>query len=127
MSEPIKNEAEFLAAVARLAKEAASLDPAYIHTGRGKLITLAELGEAVCDWLARKQAKPTKRPKSWWIKERNNPQLGVYYVACGQLSWTEAKRNEKPLYGSNRMLQFASEADYNGALERLRKEGKRVQ
>ena len=31
------------------------------------------------------------KPKYWWIKERHNPQLGVYYVAIGRLRIAAAK------------------------------------
>jgi hypothetical protein len=55
----------------------------------------------------------------WWIKERDNPQLGVYYVGCGQLSKTAAKRYERCLYGSATMLPFATEAEYKERLAEL--------
>jgi hypothetical protein len=60
------------------------------------------------------------RPKLWWIKERHNPQLGVYYSAMGQLSKAAAKRYEKPLYGDDYMLGFDSEEAYNAKLAELR-------
>jgi len=63
----------------------------------------------------------------WWIKERFNPQLGTYYVACGQMSKTAAKRYEKPLYGDNVMHRFDAEADYKARLDELKKQGERVQ
>lgn len=50
--------------------------------------------------------------KPYWIKERHNPQTGVYYIKCGRLSVTEAKRKEKSLYGDNIMLRFDSEKEY---------------
>lgn len=34
-------------------------------------------------------------PKKFYIKERHNPQTGVYYVACGQMSKQQAKSYEK--------------------------------
>src|SRR5690349_22873353 len=53
---------------------------------------------------AAKAAKPemtTKRaPKKFYIRKRNNPQLGIYYVAMGPLSRTAAKGWEKSIYRS---------------------------
>ncbi len=68
-----------------------------------------------------------KKPQAYWIKERHNPQTGVYYVAMGQMSKSTAKRCEKPLYGSNNMLQFDTEEEYKAELERLRQSGERIQ
>lgn len=65
--------------------------------------------------------------KPYWIKERDNPQLGIYFVACGQLSVREARSREGSLYGSNRMLRFDSEAEYNAKLKELRAAGEKVQ
>ena len=62
----------------------------------------------------------------FWIKERYNPQLGVYYVPCGQMSKTAAKRAEKSLYGVNLMHRFETEAEYVARLEWLRKHGEKV-
>lgn len=67
------------------------------------------------------------RVKRYWIKERHNPQLGIYYVACGQLSKTEAKRAESPLYGDNYMLSYDTEEAYLARLAELREKGERVQ
>jgi hypothetical protein len=64
-----------------------------------------------------------KRIKSYWIKERHNPQFEKpYYVACGQLSKTEAKRKEKTSYGTNIMLEYATETEYNKALKKFKKD-----
>jgi len=65
--------------------------------------------------------------KPYWIKERQNPQLGVYYVGCGQISVTKAKKYEKPLYGHNVMHRFASEQEYNARIAELRDKGLMVQ
>jgi hypothetical protein len=67
-----------------------------------------------------------KKNQPYWIKERHNPQTGIYYVAMGQMSTTAAKRNEKPLYGTNYMLRFDTEQEYQAELERLRTNGERV-
>lgn len=62
----------------------------------------------------------------FWIKERENPQLGTYYVPCGQLSAREAKRKENSLYGMNIMHGFDTEAEYNARLAKLRANGENV-
>jgi radical SAM superfamily enzyme YgiQ (UPF0313 family) len=65
--------------------------------------------------------------KKYYIKERHNPQLGVYYVLMGQISKAEAKRYEKPGYGDNYMLPYDTEAEYTQAIEKLKAAGERVQ
>lgn len=67
------------------------------------------------------------KPKLWWIKERHNPQLGLYYVACGQMSNAEAKRMESGKYGSNLMLGYDSNSEYVADIERFKREGYSVQ
>lgn len=58
--------------------------------------------------------------KAYWIKQRTNPQLGkIYHVACGQLTVKEAQAKENPLYGSNVMLRYSTEAEYTAALNEL--------
>lgn len=68
-----------------------------------------------------------KRVKPWWIKERDNPQLGTYFVACGQMSKTAAKKHETPLYGFNIMHRFDTEEAYQAELAALKKRKERVQ
>ena len=68
-----------------------------------------------------------RRQRQWWIKERDNPQLGTYWVACGQLSKTAARRIEGSLYGMNLMHGYDTEEAYNARLAQLRKSGERVQ
>lgn len=63
----------------------------------------------------------------YWIKERNNPQLGIYFVACGQMSKSAAKRHERTLYGDNFMHEYATEAEYQAALAELRRQRQRIQ
>jgi len=65
--------------------------------------------------------------KKWYIKERHNPQLGMYYVAMGQMSKANAKRYEKPLYGDNVMLAFDTEEAYQDRLAELEASGETVQ
>jgi hypothetical protein len=67
------------------------------------------------------------KPKYWWIKERQNPQLGTYYVAMGPLSIQKAMRSERSLYGHNYMHKFESEAAYLNRVEWLKHNGYRVQ
>ena len=64
--------------------------------------------------------------KSFWIKERHNPQLGTYYVGCGQLSKQVAKKMGNPIYGHNVMLEFKTESDYVAKILDLRTQGARV-
>jgi len=66
--------------------------------------------------------------KYFWIKERHNSQLGVYYVAYGNtLSVKDANAMESgSLYGDNYMHRFDTEEDYKKELERLRCAGKRI-
>ena len=65
--------------------------------------------------------------KKFYIKERHNPQLGIYYVGCGRLTKKEAKNEENSLYGTNLMHLYDTEEDYERQLEDLRKHGKNVQ
>lgn len=68
-----------------------------------------------------------KRKKLFYIKERDNPQLKTYYVACGALSKAAAKRMEKPLYGDVVMYGYDTEEAYKTKLAELRANGRRVQ
>jgi len=34
----------------------------------------------------------------YWIKERNNHQLGVYYVGCGEMTVREAKASKSVMH-----------------------------
>lgn len=63
----------------------------------------------------------------WWICERRNPQLGVYYIGYGQMSKTAAKEHEKPGYGRNTMHQYPNEEAYKARLADLKKAGESVQ
>jgi len=65
--------------------------------------------------------------KLWYLKERMNPQLGTYWVRCGRLSKTAARKMEYSLYGDNIMHPFESESDYNDRISELEKDGERVQ
>ena len=58
--------------------------------------------------------------KSFYIKQRHNPQLGVFYVACGQLTVKEAKAKESAIYGSNVMMKYPTEKEYNEARANLK-------
>lgn len=51
--------------------------------------------------------------KYFWIKERENPQLGTYFVAMGQISMKTAHAYETgTLYGFNTMHRFATKEAY---------------
>ena len=65
--------------------------------------------------------------KKFYIKERHNPQLGVYYVAEGALSKTAAKRKTSPGYGSNIMHAFDTKEEYEAEIAKLKSAGERVQ
>lgn len=65
--------------------------------------------------------------KLFYLKERNNPQFDkVYYVKMGQCSKTEAKKHEKTLYGSNTMIPFSTEQEYNDAIKQYELAGFKV-
>lgn len=42
----------------------------------------------------------------YYIKERHNPQIGIYYVAMGPMSVKEAQSRENTLYGNNIMRGY---------------------
>lgn len=66
------------------------------------------------------------KEKKFYIKERFNPQLGVYYVAMGQMSKTAAKKAANALYGTSLIHGFENEAEYQAKLTELRKQGEEV-
>lgn len=66
------------------------------------------------------------RNKSYWIKERHNPQLGVYYVPCGQITKKEALSYIRALYGDNIMHEYKTEAEYTAEIQRLKDANKNV-
>lgn len=57
--------------------------------------------------------------KYWYIKKRTNPQLGVYYLAVGNISNNHAKKMEDSIYGWNEMLRYETEELYNDAVVEL--------
>ncbi len=66
--------------------------------------------------------------KPYYIKERNNPQLDKpYFIPCGQLSKTAARKMENSLYGHNLMLEFKTETEYTNKIQELKDGGFRVQ
>jgi len=64
--------------------------------------------------------------KYYWIKERHNPQLGVYYVACGQMPVKQAKASELSLYGNNYMHRFKTKDLYEARLFELISDGHKI-
>ena len=65
-----------------------------------------------------------KPERSYWIKERRNPQLDKpYYVACGQLGMKAAKKKEKSLYGYNIMWEYKTLEQYNQAIDSFKAAG----
>ena len=67
------------------------------------------------------------KSKPWWIKERDNPQLGTYYVAMGPMTVKEAEKYENSLYGFNIMHKFETKEAYEQEIYRLKQSGARVQ
>lgn len=68
-----------------------------------------------------------KPVKSYYIKERHNPQFKKpYFVACGQLSKAAAKRKDASLHGYNVMREYKTESEYNQAIENLKSKGYEV-
>ena len=66
------------------------------------------------------------KPKSYWIKERHNPQLGVYYVKMGRITQKEATRYTHTAYGTNIMHKYDSDEAYISAIAQLIRDGHRV-
>ena len=64
--------------------------------------------------------------KLFYILERHNPQLGVYYVAKGKLFKKEAAAYSNAGYGSNYMRSFETEEKYLQEIENLIAQGHRV-
>lgn len=69
----------------------------------------------------------SKAPRHWYLKQRFNPQLGTYWIKCGQLGKREAMGLEGSLYGHNKMHGFETEAEYLAKIAELEREGERVQ
>lgn len=68
-----------------------------------------------------------KTKKSYWIKERHNPQFDKpYYQTYGQLTKKEALQKEKTLYGINFMLEFKTEQEYLAKIAELKSKGYRI-
>lgn len=68
-----------------------------------------------------------KMANKFYIKERHNPQIEVYYVAKGQLTKKDAKKEEGSLYGFNIMKFYDTKEEYENAIEKLKSVGARVQ
>jgi hypothetical protein len=62
----------------------------------------------------------------YYIKERNNPQTGTYYVAEGLLTKKAAKAQEVTLYGQNIMRPYDTKEEYEAAISELEKRGEKV-
>lgn len=62
----------------------------------------------------------------YWIKERHNTQLGIYYIACGKLAAKEAKKMNHTAYGQNVMLGFDTKKEYETKIAQLVKNGHSV-
>ncbi len=64
--------------------------------------------------------------KYYWIKERHNTQIGIYYVPLGKLSIKDAKRWGRPIYGDNYLLKFATEEEYQTKIQALIADNQKV-
>lgn len=78
------------------------------------------------DGYAKIQIGGKMKAKYYWIRERHNPQLGVYYVLHGQMPIKEARKYEKSLYGHDYMLKFDNEESYNTRIAKLKASGERI-
>lgn len=66
--------------------------------------------------------------RGFYIKERHNPQLGVYYVACGQMTKRDARKWESnSIYGNNIMHRFEDADSYRDKIRDLKESGESVQ
>lgn len=67
---------------------------------------------------------------SYWIKKRINVGFGRSYVACGQLTVRDALRHEHNTHnthnGTNIMLCYSTQAEYEAALTAFKARGERV-
>lgn len=67
------------------------------------------------------------KAEKFWIKERENPQIGTYFVRMGPMSIRAAKKYENPIYGNSIMHSYDDEASYNLEIQRLKKAREIVQ
>lgn len=65
--------------------------------------------------------------KKFYIKERFNPQLGTYFVKCGQMTKAEAKRAGNCLYGNNVMHAFDTSDAYEDKITEIMRSGEKLQ
>ena len=61
---------------------------------------------------------------NYWIKQRNNPQTGTYYVKMGKMTKKEAKEWKDTRYGYNYMLPFKTLEEYENKIKELTEAGK---
>jgi len=64
--------------------------------------------------------------KYWYIKERHNPNIGIYYIPMGRLTKAQAEKHISPLFGMNTMLRYKTDEEYRKALAEYGIEGKTV-
>ncbi len=64
--------------------------------------------------------------RQFCIKERQNPQLGTYFVQMGWLSQKEIKACEKAIYGRNIVHSFKTEAEGLKFLQEQEAEGSKT-
>lgn len=86
----------------------------------------SEAGRRLSRLAVAERKNVARETRPWWIKERTNPQTGIYYVPMGQMLVKEARRCERSLYGSNNMLRFSTERQYQAKLKELRDAGENI-
>ena len=64
--------------------------------------------------------------EAFFIKERDNPQLGIYFVLMGKMPEKDAKKMERSAYGVNSIHRFETFKEYMIKVESLIKQGARV-
>ena len=68
----------------------------------------------------------TKKGKYYWINERHNPQIGIYYIAYGRISTAEAKKKEQSIYGQNYLHKFNTKKEYLFKIKEIEQTGVRI-
>ena len=62
----------------------------------------------------------------YYIKQRDNPQTGTYYVPMGKMPSKEAKKYKATSYGYNYMLSFKTESEYLSKIAELQANREKV-
>lgn len=87
------------------------------------------LAEAVSSFTSsfRSGLREARAPKvKWYLMERDNPQLGTYWVAKGPFTKADAPGKSKSVYGGVTYHAFDTEEEYNAKIAELKANGERV-